>query len=632
MKRFNLFLILICSLFLGIKSTNAQIALQYTDTTLCPGQTIEMCASLTGQSDDNTSDDYYGNVLDIGFPFVFFGKTYTKCIASGNGMIRFDTTKANQPVGWQWGQITGSGDANNAIFATFLDLFLPAGGKIRYQRTGNVGTRRFIVEWCSLPVYGCNSLIVTSQAILYEGTNEIEIHTTKIPPITGNCPSASFGYYGQVVQGVRNEIGTFEYFPTDRGPVTSPTNWGLAGINNDGMRFTPTSGTVYTTSPIPFNPWVIIDSLSSLDLKWHAEGQPNLPIGTGPCVTATPDGQIDYYTVSFNGNAGCENDLVSFIDTVFIHYGTSYDTTQMEICAGTTYHWFDRDLFKAGNYDTLLKTVMGCDSFLRLQLIVNPLPNIALKNFSSTIGLCGSDSVVLSILNPESTTTYQWYKDGSPIALNGQTFKYTVKQAGVYTVTATTNKGCTLTSQKVTVTANPSPVAAIIPIPETVICAYDTLEIAAVAGAGYDYRWTPEKPFRVISGPDGQKVKGVFLDPITTVTLTVYNQYGCYDSATTLVLTKPCCEVFIPNAFSPNGDGLNEYFNPQLQLGQILLTMQVFDRYGKLIYNNTNIKKGWDGKYEDGAEASTGVYMYFIKYTCADGKLYEKKESVSLIR
>lgn len=632
MKRFNLFLILICSFFLGIKNTNAQIALQYTDTTLCPGQTINMCASLTGQSDDNNSDDYYGNVLDIGFPFVFFGKTYTKCIASGNGMIRFDTTNANQPVGWQWGQITGSGDANNAIFATFLDLYLPAGGKIRYQRTGNAGSRRFIVEWCSLPVFGCNSLIVTSQAILYEGTNIIEIHTTKIPPITGNCPTASFGYYGQVVQGVRNELGTFEYFPTDRGPITSPTNWGLTGINNDGMRFTPTSSTVYTTSPIPFNAWIIIDSLSSMDLKWHAEGQPNLPIGTGPCVTATPDGQIDYYTVSFNGNAGCENDLVSFIDTVHIHYGTSYDTTQMEICAGTTYHWFGRDLFKAGNYDTLLKTVMGCDSFLRLQLIVNPLPNIALKNFSSTIGLCGSDSAVLSILNPESTTTYQWFKDGSPIAPNGQTFKYTVKQAGVYTVTATTDKGCTLTSQKVTVTANPSPEAAIVPIPETVICAYDTLEIAAVAGAGYDYRWTPEKPFRVITGPDGQKVKGVFLDPLTTVTLTVYNQYGCYDTATTLVQTKPCCEVFIPNAFSPNGDGLNEYFNPQLQLGQILLTMQVFDRYGKLVYNNTNIKKGWDGKYEDGAEASNGVYMYFIKYTCADGKLYEKKESVSLIR
>jgi gliding motility-associated-like protein len=90
--------------------------------------------------------------------------------------------------------------------------------------------------------------------------------------------------------------------------------------------------------------------------------------------------------------------------------------------------------------------------------------------------------------------------------------------------------------------------------------------------------------------------------------------------------------VFTPNAFSPNGDGLYEYFNPHLQLGQILLTMQVFDRYGKLIYNNTNIKKGWDGKYEDGSEAGTGVYMYFIKYTCADGKLYEKKESVSLIR
>lgn len=630
MKRFNLFLILICSLFLGIKSTNAQIALQYTDTLLCPGQTIQMCASLTGQSDDNTSDDVYGNVLDIGFPFVYFGKTYTKCIASGNGMIRFDTTNANNFVGWQWGQITASGDANNSIFATFLDLYLPAGGKVRYQRTGNPGSRRFIVEWCNLPVFGCNSLIVTSQAILYEGSNVIEIHTTKIPPITGNCPSASFGYYGQVVQGVRDETGTFQYFPTDRGPVTSPTNWGLTGINDDGMRFTPNGGTTYLMDPIPFNPWVIIDSLSSVDLKWFAEGQPNLPITTGPCATVTPDGIIDYYTVSFNGNAGCENDSVSFIDTVFIHYGTAYDTTQHEICAGTTYKWFDRDLFKAGNYDTLLKTALGCDSFLRLQLFVNPLPNVTIKG-SANVEICDGSSTILALVSPESGVTYQWYKDNVPVS--GETAsQIVVTQAGKYKVEATTAKGCKATSDVFTLKVNPNPVANIQPIPGEIICAYDTLEIKAVPGSAYDYRWTPEKPFRIITGAEGEKVKGVFIDPLTLVTLTVYNQYGCYDTATTLVQTKPCCEVFMPNAFSPNGDGLNEYFNPQLQLGQILLTMQVFDRYGKLVYNNTNIKKGWDGKYEDGSEASNGVYMYFIKYTCADGKLYEKKESVSLIR
>jgi len=593
-----------------------------------------MCAALTGQADNNNSDDYYGNVLDIGFPFVFFGKTYTKCLASGNGMITFDTTEANQFAGWQWSQVSvpnGNGitQANNSIFVTFLDLNLGVSGMVRYQRFGSPGSRRFIVEWCNVPVFGCSSLIVTSQLILYEGSNIIECHTTKIPPIVGNCPTASPSYYGQVVQGVRNELGTIAYYPANRDPVASPTNWGRIGVNNDGMRFTPNGPSTYLMDPIPFNAWVIIDSVSSQDLKWFAEGQPNLPIVTGPCATVTIDRDITYYTVSFNGNAGCEMDSVSYTDTVFIHLGTAYDTTEVEICAGQTYNWFGRDLFKAGNYDTVLVTNQGCDSMLRLKLIVNPLPDVTTKG-SPNVQICEGSSTVLALANPSQSTTYQWYKDNSP--LPGETgAQLTVSQAGSYKVEATTSKGCTATSDVFTLVVNPNPVAGIEPLPDEVICAFDTLEIKAVPGASYDYRWTPEKPFRTVSGAEGQVVRGQFLEP-TVVTLTVYNQYGCYDSASTLVQTKPCCQVFVPNAFSPNNDALNDYFKPELQPGQILLSMQVFDRYGKLVYNNSNIKKGWDGKYEDGTEADPGVYMYFIKYTCADGKLYEKKESVSLLR
>jgi gliding motility-associated-like protein len=112
----------------------------------------------------------------------------------------------------------------------------------------------------------------------------------------------------------------------------------------------------------------------------------------------------------------------------------------------------------------------------------------------------------------------------------------------------------------------------------------------------------------------------------------VFNEFGCYDSDTALVQTKPCCEVLIPNAFSPNGDTKNDYFNPMLQNGQILLSFKVYDRFGKLVYNNETPKLGWNGNYKDGTPAASAVYMYYVKYTCADGKLYEKKESITLLR
>jgi len=645
MKGFKILFFLTVLFACGMVRSHAQIALQYTDTTTCPGQPLTMCAALTGQGTKIDADDEYSFVIDLGFQFTYFGKQYTKCIVSGNGMLTFDTTMAGQSgANWNWGQASTAGwngvtQANNSIMVTFLDLYPVNAGVIRYQRFGQAGSRRFVVEWCRVPVFvgTCEQLFVTSQVILYEGSNNIEMYTTHISPMgfTGPCPSASPSNLGQVVQGLRNDNGTASFYPANRDPAVTATNWGVTGINNDGMLYTPTGATTYSMSPIAFNPWLIIDSISSPDLKWYAEGEPNLPIGTGACASTVTDANINYYVVNFTGNAGCDPGILTFTDTVRVHFGTSYDTTRAEICAGTTYSWFGHDLFLAGNYDTLLKTTMGCDSFLRLELTVNPLPDMTLSNFSSTLGLCGSDSALLALANPEPTTSYQWNRDGYPIP-GANLPKYVVQEPGVYTVTATTNKNCALTSQQVTVTINPTPEAKIEPLNDEILCAYDTLEMKALpgniaAGDYYDYRWSPEKPFRFLSGPDGPNVRGLFLEP-TEVVLTVYNKYGCYITDTVLVRTKPCCEVFAPNAFSPNGDGLNDYFNPHLQPGQVLVSLQIFDRYGKLVYNNTNIKKGWDGRYSNGSEAGAEVYMYLMKYTCADGKLYEKKESVTLLR
>jgi gliding motility-associated-like protein len=619
----------------GNQHANAQIALQYSDTTTCPGQPVTMCAALTGHADPLFADDSYTGVVDIGFPFLYFGKPYTRCLVSGNGMISFDTTDAGQFAGWMWSQVSvGSPpQCNNSIFVTFFDMNLFNGGKIRYQHFGPVGHRRFIVEWCQIPTYNCTDLINTTQCILYEGTNVIEMHTTHLPMIVGNCPGAS-GFpnqYHQVIQGVMNDNGSVAYYPLNRDPIVSTSNWGNFGAENDAMRFTPNGTSTYMMDSIPFNPWIIIDSVSSSDLQWYAEGQPNLPIATGPCNSVVANRNINYYTVKFDGNAGCKMDSVFFIDTVHVHFGTKYDTTYAEVCAGSTYSWLGRNLYAAGNYDTLFSTPFGCDSFVRLRLSVNPLPDMTIKG-SPNVQICDESSTTLFLLTPQTGVTYQWSKDGYPIS--GETgSSLVVSQGGQYTATGTTGKGCQATSQAFTLKVNPIPVAQILPLSnKDVMCAYDTLEITANAGTAYDYRWTPEKPFRIVTGAEGRKVKGVFIDPTTPVVLTVFNQFGCYDSDTITVQTRPCCWVSVPNAFTPNSDGSNDYFGPLLQPGQILVSFTIFDRLGKQIYNNENIRQGWNGKYKNGEDAPNGVYMYYLKYTCADGKLYDRKESVTLLR
>ena len=102
-----------------------------------------------------------------------------------------------------------------------------------------------------------------------------------------------------------------------------------------------------------------------------------------------------------------------------------------------------------------------------------------------------------------------------------------------------------------------------------------------------------------------------------TILLTATSIYGCTQSASIIVDIVP----FIPNVFSPNGDGINDFFMPDLEL-------QVFDRNGIILYKGNN---GWDGTYK-GKRLDPDTYFYLIRYT--DRKLQEhtRKGFITLVR
>lgn len=616
-------------------SLQAQIALEYNDTTICPGNTIEMCAAFTGAADPLNTDDDFTGVVEIGFDFVFFGNTYSSCTVSDNGFLSFNTSLAGQHSSFTWSTSTGNGEANNAIHAAMVDLYLPASGQIRYQYFGNPGQRRFIVEWCDVALYGssCNNLRVTTQIILYEGTNIIEIHTTNLDPVLGNCPGASGGSFGLVVQGVRDMTGGTAIYTPGRDPVGT---WGTAGDNNDAVRYTPDSTNNYIVdTTIAFNPWIIIDEVSSSLLEWYAPDNLNVPIAIGACATVSPTADIHYYTVRYEGLAGCGNDTVSFIDTVRINYATTYDTLDVEICSGQTYNFYGKEVYATGLYDTLFSSARGCDSLIALNLTVNPLPDVSLNHKERLVEICEGDSFRVFAEAPVPGTGYQWLKDGTPLAGATGSELY-LKEAGEYRLVATTDKGCESVSKSLNVVVHERPVAEIMPrdleVEDEVICAFDTTVLRAVVdGAGNRYAWSPAEAFRYLNFPESPEVKGVF-PRSTWVTLTVTSPYGCTDSTGIMVLTKPCCDVFMPNAFTPNGDGLNDFFMPQLQPSQLLVGLRIYNRLGQLIYDNDDPRRGWNGTYADGTLATTETYMYIVEYTCSDGTNYQEKGSLSLIR
>jgi gliding motility-associated-like protein len=90
-------------------------------------------------------------------------------------------------------------------------------------------------------------------------------------------------------------------------------------------------------------------------------------------------------------------------------------------------------------------------------------------------------------------------------------------------------------------------------------------------------------------------------------------------------------DVIFPTAFTPNGDGRNDLLLP-LGIRYITsLSIEVWNRWGQLVYSSTDPTKGWDGNYQ-GTEAQTGVYAYFIKYTQKGGNQKTSKGNVTLLR
>ena len=114
--------------------------------------------------------------------------------------------------------------------------------------------------------------------------------------------------------------------------------------------------------------------------------------------------------------------------------------------------------------------------------------------------------------------------------------------------------------------------------------------------------------------------------------LTVQNQFNCADSLFKTITVLPSCYIDIPNAFTPNGDGLNDYLYPLNALKAIDLNFKIFNRYGQVIFETTNWTKKWDGRI-NGQLQPSGTYVWTLDYTHKDtGKVFALKGTVVLIR
>lgn len=116
-------------------------------------------------------------------------------------------------------------------------------------------------------------------------------------------------------------------------------------------------------------------------------------------------------------------------------------------------------------------------------------------------------------------------------------------------------------------------------------------------------------------------------------TVEVLDRNGCEIKDTVYIEPGPCCdEVFIPNAFSPNGDGKNDEWRVITAVGLELIQLEIRDRWGNRVWSTTDVTKGWDGTYK-GKMMDLETYFYLLRYKCLhDGSNYMKKGDLILMR
>ncbi|MBL7926466.1 MAG: gliding motility-associated C-terminal domain-containing protein [Bacteroidia bacterium] len=114
------------------------------------------------------------------------------------------------------------------------------------------------------------------------------------------------------------------------------------------------------------------------------------------------------------------------------------------------------------------------------------------------------------------------------------------------------------------------------------------------------------------------------------VTLVVTNSGGCSDSTTQTVVINDYYTLYVPNAFSPNGDAINDYFSVA-GFGVRDFKMKIFNRHGQLIYNTSNMNFAWDGKDDNGNTVQEGNYVYELEVKDNKNKLHINKGSIRII-
>ncbi len=316
--------------------------------------------------------------------------------------------------------------------------------------------------------------------------------------------------------------------------------------------------------------------------------------------------------------------------TVLSASGASTYTWQPGNITGPTYPF-------SGNQSviiTVVGTSNGCNNTATTAVNVNPMPtaNITLGNAKGCVPAC----VTFTAGGNPNITSYGWILNGAGItgSVNGA---YCFDEAASYTLglTVMDANGCTGTVVPVTIDIYPKPTADFNHAPIKPIVNIDQFVTFTDASWGtpiVSWNWYFMNTAQYTSIE--QNPTFAYTEPGTyPVVLVVKSDKGCMDTLIRPLVVGEDFGIYVPNAFTPNADGLNDIFQPK-GFGVVKYEINVFDRWGEKVYSTKAFEEGWDGSFHGRSKTicEEGTYTWLIQCTDVFGKSHELKGHVTLMR
>ncbi len=252
---------------------------------------------------------------------------------------------------------------------------------------------------------------------------------------------------------------------------------------------------------------------------------------------------------------------------------------------------------------------------------------INLDNFINPICAGDSDGAIF-VSGSGGDPDYEYSIDGGPFTASPAFYNLA---AGTYSITIRDIKGC---EDVIEVTLVDPPVLEVDAGEDITIVLGDETQLnGSVFPAGGDYIWSPIDSLSCIDclNPNTDVTN------TTTYTLTAINGAGCSDSSDVTVTVNKIRPIYVPNAFSPNFDGTNDFFTLYGNVAaREIVILRVFNRWGAMVWEGRNLpmgdeRSGWDGKFK-GKELTPDVFAFYAIVGFIDGEEFIYEGDVSIIK